>query len=387
MEFRADERVADPPRNSESTAQTARVCCVIPTFNEAGNITGLLARLTALYPDPRFRFLIVDDESPDGTAALVRKAAAEDSRIELLTNPRRGLGRAYVRGMNHALDAVRADIVVEMDADFSHDPADLRRLLECIESGADVAIGSRYVKGGSIDERWHPVRRWLSRGGNWLASRIAGIRDVKDCTAGFRAIRADALRRAAPARIQVQGYVFQITLLHRLLQEGARVVEVPVHFRDRENGETKLDLKAITEFFWHVWWLRLDHHRIFVRFMITGASGVVVNLGSFQLLLLTGMHQLLASPIAIELSIVSNFLINNYWTFGGRNLAGRTRIRGLKFNLVSVLTLTLSYGTFALLFWLFPQAHPVLLQGFAILPGTLANYFLNIYWTFREHKP
>jgi len=363
-----------------------RVCLVIPTFNEADNIVGLLTRLTAMYPGPHFRFLVVDDESPDGTAALVREAAKRDSRVEILTGPRRGLGRAYVRGMTYALDTMRADILIQMDADFSHDPADVHRLLECIEADHDVAIGSRYVKGGTIDRRWHPVRRLLSYGGNWMACQIVGIRGVRDCTAGFRAIRASALRQAAPEGIRAQGYVFQIALLHRLLRTGARVAEIPVHFRDREHGETKLDMRTVAEFFWHVWWLRLEHHRIFVKFMITGASGVVVNLGSFQLLLLTGMHRLLASPIAVELAIISKFLINNYWTFGDRNLAGRTRIRGLKFNLVSVLTLTLSYGTFALLFWLFPQAHPVLLQGFAILPGTLANYFLNIYWTFREDR-
>jgi len=235
-----------------------------------------------------------------------------------------------------------------------------------------------------MDRAGHPSRGAVAGGGNWMATRIVGIRGVRDCTAGFRAIRASALRRAAPEGIRAQGYVFQIALLHRLMRAGARVAETPVHFQDREHGETKLDLKNVIEFFWHIWWLRLEHHRVFLKFMLTGASGVVVNLGSFQLLLLTGMHHLLASPIAIELSIISNFLINNYWTFRDRNLTGRTRIRGLKFNLVSIVTLVLGYGTFASLSWLFPQAHPVLLQGFAILPGVLANYLLNAYWTFQE---
>jgi len=362
----------------------ARVCCVIPTFNEAGNIAGILARLTALHPEPRFRFLVVDDESPDGTADLVKEAASRDPRIELLTNPQRGLGRAYVRGMRHALDAMQADIVVQMDADFSHDPADVRRLLECIASGADVAIGSRYVDGGAIDERWHAGRRLLSLGGNRLASQVVGIRGVKDCTAGFRAIRADALRRAAPEDIRVQGYVFQIVLLHRLLQTGAKVEEIPIYFRDREHGETKMNSRIALEFFWHVWWLRLGQQRIFIKFMIVGASGVVVNLGVFHLLLQAGMHQFLASPIAIQSSIVSNFFANNHWTFGKRNLRGRRSIRGLKFNLVSILTLALSYGTFVSLSWAFPQISPVVLQGAAIVPGAAVNYFLNAYWTFRE---
>ena len=361
-----------------------RVCFVIPTYNEADNITPLLQRLSALYPDPNVMFLVVDDESPDGTGRLVREFAAKDARVHLLEGRKRGLGAAYVRGITHALDRLDAAVVIQMDADFSHDPADAGRLLARVAAGADVCIGSRYVPGGSVDASWGFRRRQLSLWGNRLARWIAGLTGVRDCTAGFKAIRASALRAAAVQEITVLGYAFQVALLHRLLHSGARVVEEPIYFRDRERGVTKLGMDSMLEFFYHIWWLRLTSHRTFIKFCLTGLSGVFVNLGSFQLLSVLGVHRYLASPIAIELSIISNFLVNNHWTFADRALAGRRRIRGLKFNVVSLLALAVSYGTFLLLSLLLPRVPAVWLQGLAIAPAVLVNYFLNSYWTFRE---
>ena len=371
--------------NSGVQDSVPRVCFVIPTYNEAENIILLLRRLGELYPNPNVRFLVVDDESPDGTGRLVRDfAAADDARVHLLEGKKRGLGAAYVRGICHALDALGAEVVVQMDADLSHDPADAGRLLARVAAGADVAIGSRYVPGGSVDESWGFRRRQLSAWGNRLARWIAGLKGVRDCTAGFKAIRAAALRAARVQDISVLGYAFQVALLHRLLHSGARVVEEPIYFRDRERGVTKLGLDSMLEFFYHIWWLRLTSHRTFIRFCLTGLSGVVVNLGSFHLLLQLGLHRYLASPIAIELSIISNFLINNYWTFADRELAGGRQIRGLKFNVVSLLALGVSYGSFLILSLLLPEVAPVWLQGLAIVPAVLVNYFLNSYWTFRD---
>ncbi len=364
-----------------------RVCFVIPTYNEAPNIVPLLRRLCVLYPGDEVAFLIVDDESPDGTAGLVREFARDDGRVHLLEGRRRGLGDAYVRGLGYALDTLDAATLVQMDADFSHDPADARRLLGRLEDGADVAIGSRYVAGGAVDARWSLGRRLLSRWGNGMARWIAGLAAVRDCTAGFKAIRAELLRAARVQDIRVQGYAFQMVLLHRLMHAGARIVEEPVYFRERERGRTKLGVRDLIEFFYHVWWLRLASHRTFLKFAVTGCSGVLVNLGAFQLLLEFDVHKLLASPIAIQLSIISNFLLNNYWTFAERALVGRNRIRGLKFNLVSLMTLSLSYGTFILLSALFADAQPLLLQGCSILPAAFLNYFLSSYWTFRAAQP
>ena len=362
----------------------ATVCFVIPTYNEADNITLLLQRLSELYEDPNMLFLVVDDESPDGTGHLVREFAGKDDRVRLLEGKKRGLGAAYVRGITHAMDQLGADVVIQMDADFSHDPVDAGRLVARVAADADVAIGSRYFPGGSVDESWGFRRRQLSLWGNRLARWIAGLKGVRDCTAGFKAIRSSALRAAKVGEITVLGYAFQVALLHRLLHAGARVVEEPIYFRDRERGVTKLGMDSMLEFFYHIWWLRLTSHRTFIKFCLTGLSGVFVNLGSFQLLTALGVHRYLASPIAIELSIISNFLVNNYWTFADRTLVGGKRIRGLKFNVVSLLSLAVSYGTFVLLSLLLPRVAPVWLQALAIAPAVLVNYFLNSYWTFRE---
>ena len=240
LRWSGDGRPFVNPKGSSVMAGSSgtRVCFVIPTYNEADNITLLLQRLTELYPDPIITFLVVDDESPDGTGRLVRDFAAGDGRVHLLEGKKRGLGVAYVRGITHALDALGAEVVVQMDADFSHDPADAGRLLAGVASDADVAIGSRYVAGGSIDQRWSWRRRQLSLWGNRLARWIAGLKGVRDCTAGFKAIRAAALRAAEVQEITVLGYAFQVALLHRLLHAGARVVEEPIHFREpRARGD------------------------------------------------------------------------------------------------------------------------------------------------------
>ena len=374
----------------------AKTCFIIPTYNEARNITPLLRQLTGLYSAPDARFLVVDDNSPDGTAERVRECAGVDSRILVLTGERRGLGAAYVRGMAYALDELGAEAVVQMDADFSHDPADAARLLAALEDGdkdggeggtkgkVDVAIGSRYTRGGSIDIRWSMWRRLLSRWGNRLARWIAGIKGVQDCTAGFKAIRAPALRAAQIERARGNGYVFQVELLHRLQHANANIVEVPIHFRERTRGKTKLGFANLVEFFCTVWWLRFAGHKTFIKFGIVGGTGVAVNLGSFQWLLDLGVNKFIASPVAIEISIIWNFLLNNYWTFADRALYGRKRVRGIKFNLVSLLSLGVSYATFIALSLLLPQAPLVVLQACGIVPATLVNYSLNSYWTFAE---
>ncbi len=374
----------DPQPPNFMTAPS-KVCFVIPTYNEAQNITPMLQRLTGLYGGARFAFLIADDDSPDGTGKLAREFAESDPRVHVLRGARRGLGDAYVRGISHALGALGAEVVVQMDADFSHDPADAGKLIARLDEGAaDVAIGSRYTEGGAIDASWSGLRRLLSSGGNQLARRVAGLAPVRDCTAGFKALAAPALRAARVGEIRVQGYAFQVVLLHRLLRAGARVVEEPIYFREREHGSTKLGMRDLFEFFCNVWWLRLSSRRTFIKFALTGLSGAVVNLGSFEALLALGMHKLIASPLAIELSIIWNFLLNNYWTFADRVMPGRKRVRGLKFNLVSLLTLALSYATFVMLSAALPETRPVWLQGCAILPAMAFNYFLNSSWTFRE---
>ncbi len=359
---------------------------IIPTYNERENIAVLIAALQDQFQRIRhdMHILVVDDSSPDGTADVVREVQQRHTNVHMITGQKQGLGVAYVRGMRHAMDTLGADVVFEMDADFSHKPEDVPRLFAAIDDGADFVIGSRYVKGGSIPAEWGLYRRLNSRFGNIVARYVAGIYSVRDCTAGFRAIRCSILRRIDFAKLRVQGYAFQVALLHAAKTQKAKIVEVPVDFIDRTHGESKLGLRDIVEFIVNAWWIRFDSSKTFIKFLIVGASGVVVNLGFFTLLMALGLNKFIASPIAIELSIVSNFFLNNGWTFRWRKTRDRVRTRGLKFNAVSLVSLALSYGTFVALSMWKPDYPPQLHQFIGIVPATLVNYFLNSYWTFKH---
>lgn len=219
---------------------------VIPTYNEAGNIGGLVSALMAVAPD--LNVLVVDDASPDGTAEVVRAVATEyPGRVELLSRAgKSGLGTAYRAGFAVALERGHT-IIVQMDADLSHDPAYLPALVSAVEVGADAVLGSRYVPGGRIDN-WPRLRRFLSRWGNRYAAGMLGLA-VNDATSGYRAYSAELLRRIDFSSVRAEGYGFQIEMTHRAVRADARIVEVPIRFVDRVVGESKLSHHIINEAF------------------------------------------------------------------------------------------------------------------------------------------
>jgi dolichol-phosphate mannosyltransferase len=232
---------------------------VLPTYNEAENLGAIVAAalpvLREAAPDGR-RILVVDDGSPDGTGAIADRLADEHpDEVAVLHRPHKaGLGQAYLAGFRHAL-ANGADRVCEMDADFSHDPKDLARLLAATDDGADVAIGSRYVDGGRV-EGWGAVRRVVSRGGCWYAEQILGI-DVRDLTGGFKCFRREVLERIELDTVRSQGYAFQVELTYRACRNGFSVREVPIVFHDREAGTSKMSWQIAAEAFWRVPQMRL----------------------------------------------------------------------------------------------------------------------------------
>ena len=230
---------------------------VVPTYNEADNLEPLAAAVRAAAPDARI--LVVDDGSPDGTGAIADAIAARDDAVRVLHRPGKGgLGLAYVTGFAHAL-AAGAGYVVEMDADRSHDPRDLPRLLERARAGADLVLGSRYVAGGGVED-WDLLRRMISRGGCRYARTVLGV-GVRDLTGGFKCFRASTLRAIDFETVRSQGYAFQVELTYRALARGLRVEEVPITFREREAGESKMSARIALEAMWLVPALRLARRR------------------------------------------------------------------------------------------------------------------------------
>jgi dolichol-phosphate mannosyltransferase len=231
------------------TAATRATLC-LPTYNERENLEPMLR---ALAPTG-VRVLVVDDNSPDGTGELADRFAAELDFVDVLHRERKeGLGPAYLAGFRRAL-ADGADLVLEMDCDFSHDPQDVPRLLAAIEAGADVALGSRYVDGGRIDN-WGAMRRFVSAGGSFYSRVLLGV-PVRDLTGGFKCIRREVLESVDLDAIRSRGYAFQIELTYRALRKGFRVVEVPIRFTDRREGRSKMSRAIVAEAIWKVPLLR-----------------------------------------------------------------------------------------------------------------------------------
>ena len=227
-----------------------RAVIIIPTYNERENIGPLIEALQDQFHAMRHEMsiLVVDDNSPDRTAQAVASMRGAHGNLHLIEGSKSGLGSAYVRGIRHALDELDADAVFQMDADFSHQPKDVPRLIAALDAGADFVIGSRYVQGGSIPVEWGIARRLLSFGGNLITRQVAGLRQVHDCTAGFRGIRTSLLRQIDFGRLHVQGYAFLVALLFEARAKGARIEEIPVEFVERRSGRSKLGLYDVVEF-------------------------------------------------------------------------------------------------------------------------------------------
>lgn len=230
---------------------TVRVLVVLPTYNEAENIEHVLGRIRGALPDAGV--LVVDDSSPDGTAELAERVGKELGAVEVLRRPgKAGLGSAYRAGFAWGLER-GWEALVEMDADLSHEPEALPALVAPLEEGYDLSVGSRYIPGGSIPNwAWH--RRLLSEGGNRYASLMLGL-GVADSTSGFRAYRAEMLRRIDLTKVRADGYGFQIEMVDQVRSHGGRVTEVPIRFVDRVEGKSKMSGRIVVEALLLVtWW-------------------------------------------------------------------------------------------------------------------------------------
>ena len=238
---------ADPPHTSTIP------WLILPTYNEAENIEAIATaagEVLAAANDGQYKILVVDDGSPDGTGDIADRLAAEREQVEVLhRTEKNGIGPAYLAGFRYALDHGAA-YVMEMDSDFSHNPADLARLLAAVRSDADLALGSRYVPGGGVVD-WGLLRRVISEGGSTYARWMLGLH-VRDLTGGFKCFKREVLEAIHFDSVRSQGYAFQVELTYRAVRAGFKVVEVPIVFKDRELGQSKMSWRIAAEAMWLV---------------------------------------------------------------------------------------------------------------------------------------
>jgi dolichol-phosphate mannosyltransferase len=232
---------------------------ILPTYNERENLEAVVTRartaLATCDPPVEGTVLVVDDASPDGTGEIADRLAGEHESVRVLHRTRKGgLGGAYLAGFDEAL-AADADLVIEMDADLSHDPADLPRLIDAAREGADVVLGSRYLAGGGVDG-WSLHRRLVSRAGGRYAAIVLGLR-ASDPTGGFKCFRASALRAMDRERVRSRGYAFQVELTFHAARAGLEIAEVPIVFREREYGRSKMSSAIALEALWKIPLMRL----------------------------------------------------------------------------------------------------------------------------------
>ncbi|MBD3366140.1 glycosyltransferase [candidate division WWE3 bacterium] len=296
---------------------------VIPTYNERENIQKLIPAvedvLTEVPEKHEVSILVVDGNSPDGTGEVVEQFSEEYPNVHLLLeNEKNGLGAAYVYGFKYAMNEMDADVIIEMDADFQHDPADLPRFIKAIEEGADYVIGSRFVKGGSIPKDWAFYRKFLSWGGSLFSKVVLGIFSVNDFTTGYKASRVKGfVDKMDLDAILSQGFAYKIDLLHRMHRLGSKIKEIPIDFALREEGDSKMEGNNMLDSLRVVLTLRLRELQRFLKFIVVGFIGLFTDLGLFNLLiLLTTLPEKYSSGASGFIAMNVTFLLNNFWSFG-----------------------------------------------------------------------
>ncbi len=370
-----------------------QVLILIPTYNEAENIEAIILALLGVateLPDYNLDILVIDDNSPDGTPTIVRTLMQRHTNVRLITGKKQGLGKAYIRGFKYALkQGDTYDALVMMDADFSHNPVAIPSMLAKLTDSEDYVIGSRYVTGGTIPGNWPLLRILNSRVANFMAHALVGIdKRVTDVTGGYKALRLSALANIDLRDIQSAGYFFQVNLLHAFLEKGYSVAEVPITFVDRRFGVSKLRFKDITEFLYRAYKLNPDSTpRRLVRFCSVGATGTVVNLAVIALLInLFKISPFIADPVAIEVSIISNFILNHNYTFRfshHKDSGIQWRSKLLKFNAGALGGALLSFLIFSLIYR-YGGAHYIIADLCGILVSTGWNFWVSTKYVWRS---
>lgn len=373
--------------SSQKNESLLKACVVLPTYNEAENIESITKVIFAMQSNidtHQLYVIVVDDNSPDGTQEIVKKQMQKNPYLRLVTGNKVGLGDAYKRGISFAISTFNPDLLLQMDADGQHDPTLIPKFINLANDGFSLVIGSRYVPGGSTPD-FSYWRKFLSIMGNFLIRHLGKASNVQDCTSGFRCIKANLVPKCNMDGLSTRGYSFQSLLVCELIRNGAKPIEVPIIFKDRVKGKSKLTLRDQIEFLVSITKITYRYSEDFIKYCLVGLVGMLVNIGAY--LLLNRYFQIplqVASLIAIETSIVSNFLLNNYWTFKTRPKKLSTIRRLLNFHLAAGISGLLFYYLFFLLLTTVLGINDVLSILLATTTGTISNYTINSLWTWRK---
>lgn len=344
-----------------------KIVIILPTYNEKGNIERLIQileeKILPQVKDHSISILVADDSSPDGTANEVKRLMKKWGNLDLSIGEKNGLGAAYIRGMTYAIEKMEAEVVFEMDADFFHDPYKVPDFIKKIDEGYDFVVGTRYSNGGSIPTNWGLHRKIFSVFGNFLVRTILGRFSIHDWTGGYRAVKKEVFFEEKEELRKFKGYTFQVAFLYMAIRDGYKIAEVPFHATDRVLGRSKIaPLEYIIDLLKYVISARILELKRFIKFLIVGGTGFVLQISTQEISVRSGFAQIIAfiiSPIIFsftqhhgmiairdavgggfgaETAVISNFMFNNFWTFkDARKLKEKSPfiIRLLKFNLTS----------------------------------------------------
>jgi len=386
-----------------------KVVIVIPSYNERRSIGNTLERLDLVIKKIKGHsvgVLVVDDNSPDGTATIVYDKAKKYKYIELITGEKKGLGAAYARGIPYAISKMKAEVVFEMDADGQHDPIYILDFLKKIDEGYDYVIGSRYVKGGSIPKEWGLHRKLLSFLGSLFARFMLKTSWIKDYTSGYKASRVEGyLEKIDLNSLISPHFAYKIELLYKMLKMGAKTTEIPINFKGRDTDSSKSTFTDLMESFKVVFLLRLREHKRFVKVCIVGAIGAFIQFVAYYILKFiffkfTGVsfgsfyisQKAFFNAVAVELAIMTNFIINNLWSFKDRKLLINLNftIKFLQFNFfvlgsLIIQAFVLEFGTRATK--IDNNFFDFILISIGILIGLAYNYLIykNVIWKIKKN--
>jgi len=367
----------------------SKIVIIIPTYNERENVERMIDVLEEdIFPkikNNQMEVLFVDGKSPDGTGEMVKKRMEKYGNLKLfLEEKKEGLGAAYKKGMKYAVEKLGADAVIEFDADFQHDPKYILDLVERFNEGYDYIIGSRFVKGGSYPKEWAFYRKIYTKYGN-LFSRIVlffpNVNKVKDVSTGLKLTRVKGVLDKVDFSKIANGFYYKTQILYQIVNMRAKVVEIPLEFKLREKGETKMGFSNAIGTFKAVITLRLTDPKIlhFIKFGTVGFTGYLVNAFFLYLFAKIGFWEWAAWATSTELAIITNFTLNNLWTFRAEKIGGAKKLsyKFLQFNLTSsgALFIQTSLGTLGVALF-GPQYRQLLLPFIVLFLVMPYNYFM-----------